>query len=233
MSDHNLLDSIIPLDFPREIFNSVIMRVYSANDKKFQSRIVDDFIDSSNAVAYRFFTNCEHDKAFTDSIDQVGANPPRLDNYFQERELFGFFITGLASLESFAYSCYALGAILDETKFPMSNPKDISIYSTRNKFINYYLNESITSTLDQLKDKSEFKEWCDVRNVLAHRLMPARQIKVTIFPIRSDPLEQEVSILNKVVIDNKTTFSRRKWLSQTLSDLYSAVDEFAKKYFVI
>ena len=109
MQNNNVLDSVIPSDFPRSVFNAVIERVLKVNDQKYRSPHVDDFHDAWFAVSYRFFTCTENDREFIASINRVGIDPPRLEHYIQERELFGLFISGLASLESFAYSCYALG----------------------------------------------------------------------------------------------------------------------------
>jgi hypothetical protein len=231
MQNSNVLDSVIPSDFPRAFFNAVIKRVLTVNDQKFQSPQIDSFHDSWFAVAYRFFTCTEHDVEFTESVNRAGINPPRLEHYIQERELFSFFISGLASLESFSYSCYALGSILDTSNFPMSNPRAITIRSTIDKFLSYYPGESLTLRLAQLRNETEFNDWNYIRNILAHRLLPSRLIKVTLFPSQPD-LGKKVSWINEnIQINSNTTSSRRKWLSQVLADLVSSADQFTQKYF--
>jgi hypothetical protein len=231
MQNNNVLDSVIPSDFPRSIFNAVIERVLKGNDQKFHSPHIDDFHDAWFAVGYRFFTCTEHDREFTASINRAGIDPPRLEHYIQERELFGFFISGLASLESFAYSCYALGAILDVNNFSTSNPRSITLKSTIDRFLRYYPGGSLTLRLDQLRNETEFKDWSDTRNILAHRLLPPRQITVTLFPPQPDLGKKVTWVNNKIQIDNSTTSSRRKWLAQALAELVSSADLFTKKYF--
>lgn len=231
MQSNNSLDDVIPSDFPRVVYNSVIKRVLEVNDQKFHSPRVNDFHDAWFAVGYRFFTCTEHDRGFTESINRAGMNPPRLEHYIQERELFGFFISGLVSLESFAYSCYALGAILDVSNFPMSDPRSIRLRSTTDNFRNYYPGESLTKRLDQLGNMTELQDWSGIRNILAHRLLPPRQIKVTLFP--SQPgLGNDVTWINSnIKINSSTTSSRRKWLAKVLSDLVSSANQFTQKYF--
>lgn len=230
MPNDDSLDRVIPTDFPREVFNTVIRRVVAINEQRIQSPYVYEFHDAWMAVGYRFFTCSEHDKEFTQSINSAGVSPSRFEHYIQERELFGFFITGLALLESFAFSCYALGAILDSDKFPMSNPKSITMGSTTDKFLRHYTTETLTSRLDQLRNDAEFKEWNEIRNVLAHRLLPPRQITVVLYPPQQE-IEKKVSWINdNIRIDGNTTSSRRYWLARTLAELINSADQFTQNH---
>lgn len=182
MIDKTVLESVVPPEFARNAFNSTLRRVLTSNDQKFQSKYGEDFYNSFWAVAFRFFTCAEHDNAFTESINRAGVQPPRLEQYIQERELFGFFISGQASLESFAYSCYSFGAILNETQFSITDPRKITLSATVDKYQKYFQMEPLTEALKSLKDSSEFDEWSTIRNINAHRLMPGRLNTVTIFP---------------------------------------------------
>jgi hypothetical protein len=231
MPNKNVLDSVIPPDFPRSIFNAVIERVLKGNEQKFRSQHADDFHDAWFAVGYRFFTCAEHDEEYTASIFRAGIDPPRLEHYIQEKELFGFFISGMAALESFAFSCYALGAILDVNSFPLSNPRKIKLGSTTDMFIKYHPSESLTLKLYELRKATEFKDWSNIRNILAHRLLPPRQITVTLFPPHPDLGKKVNWISNQIQIDNTTTSSRRKWLSQVLAEMITSTDQLTKKYF--
>jgi len=69
------------------------------------------------ALAYRFRACAEHDTALTQSIRWAGAVPPPNERYVQERERFGFFVTGVSAIESLCYSLFAIGALLNLQEF--------------------------------------------------------------------------------------------------------------------
>src|SRR5258706_1270690 len=213
MTNTNSLDRVIPNDFPRTAYNGIIKRVYITVSEKRPTPLLDHFHDAWLAVAYRFFTFTEHDTAYRDSIRRAGSNAPRLEHYIQESALFGFFISGLTVIESFYYSCYSLAAMLDDKNFPMKTPKFIQPTSTADKFVKFYSGELLTGTLDRFRNDIEYKNWGKIRNILAHRILPARQVKVTIWPPQPNPLHEVSWTEDSIPLDLNTTASRREWLA--------------------
>src|SRR5437868_15519051 len=57
-----------------------------------------EFCGGWGAVEIRYQACCEHEQGFSDAIKRGSSHT---DLCVQERELFGFFTTGLAALESF------------------------------------------------------------------------------------------------------------------------------------
>lgn len=188
------------------------------------------FAGSWNAVAIRFLSCVEHDVKFTESIKKAGNSPPHPERYFQERELFGFFVTGLSTIESFCYGLYAIGSILKPLDFPFQKPKDmknVTPEDTFERFKNKYKGEKITLALNQLIDSSEYKEWKEIRNILAHRIAPGRSFH------HGGSHHGETLWIKGIQIDNNTTVSRRKWLAKTFSNILQEAKDFTDSQIVV
>lgn len=229
----NGLGDIVPKDFPRDIHKQVALRVFGEAERKgIKPHLLDHFHDSWLASGYRFCTCVEHDEAFRDSIKRVGVNPNQKEHYIQERELFGFFINGLTVIESLAYSSYILGAMLVENGFPMNAPKLIQVNHTADKYNKYYPNEPLSNELDQLRNSSDYDEWKKIRNILAHRVIPARKITVTLWPPQLDNSPKASWIDDTLELNANTTLSRRKWLARVADVMILAIDTFTKNHLV-
>lgn len=182
-----------------------------------------------NAVAYRFMSCAEHDAAFTKSIQQGGDAPPPPERYIQERELFSFFVTGLIVIESFCFGLFAIASMVDSENFPIKTAKDlrfINLQHTVIQFTKAFPEEGIAITLRKTLGDDTYKEWKEIRNILAHRAAPGRTIYVP--TRRSAP-----AALWKVGIqlDENTTFSRRKWLATIMDSLLRETDNFTARSF--
>src|SRR5207247_3301269 len=94
---------LAPADFPHKAYEVVHERVKGKQDS--HPIPWEHYAGGWNAVAYRFISSTEHDQAFTDSVRRYGNSPAPPHRYAQEKELFGFFVTGQAALES---CCYAV-----------------------------------------------------------------------------------------------------------------------------
>lgn len=156
---------------------------------------------------------------------------PQQEQYIQERELFGFFVSGLASVESCYYSCYILAAILNSTYFPMNKPKTINPATTADKFVKFHQHEVLTIQLDHLRKTTEYQDWCDIRNVVTDRIIPSRQVSVQLWPPQPNPIHNVAWMDGKIPLDMNTTAIRRTWLATILSDLVVAIDTFTTKHF--
>ncbi|MDP9311948.1 MAG: hypothetical protein M3R24_13870 [Chloroflexota bacterium] len=227
----NSLDSVVPNDFPRATYNEIANLVYTAASRGLGSPHLDHFLDAWMAVGYRFCTCAEHDVAFRASMLRAGNNPPRLEHYIQERELYGFFATGLTAIESFYYSCYILGAILDDKSFSLGNPRSITVPATTDKFLKHYPHDLLPATLDEVRKSTEYKEWSDIRNVLAHRILPARQHTVAFHLLQQSSSHDVSWMQGGIPLDLNTTAFRRVWLAKVISELVQAADEFTRAHF--
>src|SRR3712207_4890015 len=130
-----------------------------------------------NGLVYRFRACAEHDTAFTMSIRRGGKAPQPNERYVQERELFGFFVTGVSAIESFCYSLFAIGAMLNLKEFNIIEArhlKAINPKQTTEHFSTVFPNEELTIALAGMLRDAHYDEWCAIRNILAHRAAPGR-----------------------------------------------------------
>ncbi len=111
-------------------------------------------------------------------------------------------------------------ALVDPHKFSVLQPWSIDPKSTATHFALAFPTEPLTKALEQLNKDQAFKDWKDVRNVLAHRLAPGRQHFV------GGSQHGNAVWLTGIKIDTATTVSRRTWLVETLGRLMEAADLF-------
>ncbi|MGA3296449.1 MAG: hypothetical protein ABSD41_03255 [Candidatus Bathyarchaeia archaeon] len=211
----------MPQDFPIKPYENVLKRLVDENDRH-PTSFWSEFASAWNAIAYRFRSCAEHDGAFTESIGRAGNSPPSPERYVQERELFCFFVTGMSTIESFCYSLFAIGSMLDAQTFPLETAegkRDVTPKMTIDKFGTAFPCEIITSILKRLNDSQEYWDWRTMRNILSHRSTPSRQF------FRGGGHDGN-AVWGGILIDENTTVSRRRWLANNLSDLLEATDTF-------
>jgi hypothetical protein len=224
---------LMPEDFPLVDYNAVYacLKLRSA----LYWTAFEHFQASWQAVSYRFLAVDECDLEFTASVGVAGpwslSNPQQ--HYIQERSLFGFFVSGLAALESFAFAAYMVGAMKKGTDFPIATLKDlkhIEIKSTQQNYAKAFPQIRLTDELGKLLTDPKFKEWEDLRNVLAQRVVPVRRIRLTVdsrTQIARDITEfWKTDPSTELAIDGQTTTVRRAWLADILSTLIPALHEF-------
>ena len=132
-------------------------------------------------VAYRFRAATEYESEFESSfLAPGGVAPPVDDHYRQEKALFGFFVSGLACLESFAFGLHAIGAYYKPTMFGLSpghlkaiEPKAVADFLQRS-----WPSALVSRVMGALVQEDSFRKWKDIRNVLGHRAVPPRAIEV-------------------------------------------------------
>jgi hypothetical protein len=119
----------------------------------------------------RYQTCREHDRIFSDAIKRNS----HLDQFIQEQQLFGFFTTGLAAVESFFYALYAVGWMLNRNKIGAftliaGRQEEVTPERTRDAFRKEYSSaEPLVIAFDSVLNDPVWKEWKKIRNVLAHR----------------------------------------------------------------
>ncbi|MDP1992582.1 MAG: hypothetical protein Q8K00_16360 [Syntrophales bacterium] len=214
----------MPPDFPRVSYEAIhehCKAKMTSNPPLASKR--KEYSAAWHAVAYRYLALSEHDKAFAEAI----ARNSHFDRYIQERELFNFFIAGLSTLETLSYGLYFLASIACANDFPVNNPRSITLSSTTEHFLKTFPKKSITSRLDALRNDPNFREWCNVRNILAHRCAPGRIIYPFIGGPPTDP--DDIWQLDSIPLNEDTTRLRRKWLSQMLTQLLDDARIFVKE----
>ena len=217
---------VMPGDFPVLPYEGIHRRVTAK--KQAYPNAWAQYAGAWNAVAYRFLSCADHDKAFTESVRRFGDAPLQPERYAQERELFGFFVTGLATIESFCYGLYAIASMVDSRNFPLVTQKDmrsVNRESTTKRFKRTFPSDNITHVLDQTVSTQEFKDWKEIRNILAHRSAPPRH-----FFASTAGKARAALWLNGIQIDENITASWRKWLATTMSVLLEATDDFTARH---
>jgi hypothetical protein len=218
---------VLPPDFNVAAYEAVHRRV---NDNPSLNQVVwEHYAAAWNGLAYRFLACADNDTAFTTSIRQARGAPRPPERYVQERELFYFFVTGLASIESLCFGLFAIGSMLAPVSFPMKTAKDLTNINpifTAKKFKQAFLTEQLTNTVNRLITAQEFKDWKDIRNILAHRAAPGRVIYASLADVELAPLWK-----TGITLDEHTTSSRRQWLAQKLDELLNDADTFTMNQF--
>ncbi len=215
----------MPNDFEHGFYNAVHSRIGPLHER-YQPQWI-EYVDAWCAVAYRFRACAEYDEAFTQSI-QTDDAPPQPERYYQERDLFGFFVTGLSVIESTCYGLYAIASMLDDVYFPIKkagHKKAISPESTANRFRTTFPTEDLSRALNRMVNSQEYEDWKEVRNILAHRGSPGRSIRRT---AGSGGTYGDSLWLNRIPLDSSTTSSRRAWLAGTLQTIFSEADSFTR-----
>lgn len=214
-------------DFPIDSYKAVHERVCSNSNT--ESELWSEYAGAWNAIAYRFQALTDHGTAFSESIRRSGDGPPQPERYIQERELFAFFINGLATIESFCYGLFSIGSIVDSVAFPVATPKDlklINVERTGVEFKKTFPGKGVTMALERLIDSNEYAKWKEIRNILAHRSAPGRIIYLS-----SGSPAAAAQWKIGIPLDETTTKSRREWLAKTLGVLLQDTDDFTKEVF--
>lgn len=178
-----------------------------------------------NAIAYRFRAVADHDEEFKAAITRQEHS----DRYRQERELFNFFVSGLSTIETFAYGLYFLASATRPIEFPINKPRSITLTATARQFANTFPTCAITSRLAAVEKDSAFEEWRDIRNILAHRCSPGRILHLSVGGPPTNPNANDIWRLNNISLNSDTTGLRRQWLSQTLGGLLADARVFVEQ----
>lgn len=216
----------MPDDFAYAAYEAVHSRIGPLHESHQPQWI--EYATAWSAVANRFRSCAEHDEAFTRSIQTHGDAPQQPERYYQERDLFGFFVTGLSTIEATCYGLVAIGSMLDDVYFPIKKPKNkkaISPERTADRFRTTFPNEGISRTLNETIESQEYDDWKEVRNILAHRGSPGRIIDRT---VGAGDAHGDALWLNGIPLNAATAPSRREWLTNTIQTLLREADSFTK-----
>lgn len=179
------------------------------------------------ALTHRFRACAEYDESFAEFFERYGGSPQALERHAQERDLYGFFVSGLSVIESFTYGLFAIASMLRSDRFPIQTDDEkrrINPQMVRDKFASVFPGEPVTEELSALMADHTFGEWKDYRNMLAHRGAPGRKISVTI--AEPSGAEHRTSAWRNATLDERFTAVRRSWLAGTLGSLLAATADF-------
>src|SRR5947208_13017014 len=133
-----------------------------------------------NAVAYRSKAFTEHYSNLTRSLRSHGVSPPPEQRYRQEKDLFGFFVTGQSILESLAYAGFTLAASARASQFPMKTERQrrrIGLEQAAKCFKrSLFKRDRVARLLRRLSRSRDMRAWKKTRNTLIHRQQPGRNI---------------------------------------------------------
>lgn len=134
------------------------------------------FASAWNGVAYRLRAAHEHADGFRVSISASSAPEPN-KRYRQDHNLFGFVVSALSTLECFFFASYCIGSLLDASRFPLSQAKDLRFYpeDVSEQFGKAFPNDVLSSVMEVCLSSREYEQLRDLRNVLAHRGTPPRK----------------------------------------------------------
>jgi hypothetical protein len=148
------------------------------------------FYNAWMGVASRFRACGVHSENFTASFKETHGRIQDAHAFQEDDALFGFFVNGLSTLESFYYSLYALGALVvtptqgpsvpPPTQFPLlthlvdpahwRGPRSITPETTRDVYTQVFPGLPLTELLGHIQEDEKYREWSDIRNILAHRV---------------------------------------------------------------
>lgn len=180
-------------------------------------------------VAYRFRATTEYQSNFEASFTAPsGVTPPTDDHYLQERALFGFFVSGLACLECFAFALHAIGAYYKPGTFDVSQKRlmEITPKSVANLLKEAWPNAAVTGAMRSLVDDDMFRKWKSIRNVLGHRAVPPRAIEIT----PGSGVRSTWQLVKYQFLDDDEPLDtmmppRRHWLEKRIRDLWDGVEQ--------
>ncbi len=153
----------MPADFPSKPYGDVYQRL--ANALANQQPQHPSWLEYSAAwvgLEYRFRSCAEHDEAFTESVKEFGDAPALSERYNQERNLFGFFVTGLSAIECACYGLFAIGSMLHPNGFPFTTADDKRLVSPKRTLEKYeakdaFPREGLVCVLRRIMDDSQYK----------------------------------------------------------------------------
>src|SRR5437016_767273 len=147
----------VPAALPIAEFDSVNERVAqrsSGNDDIWYG-----FATAWNAVAYRMRAAIDHETAFAASVAASTAPPPE-QRYQQDQDLFGFMVSAVSAIDCFYFAAYRIGAIVQPTAFPPSEPSSLKFESWQvaRRFGLAFPVESLTDTMRAKLDGTQYRQ---------------------------------------------------------------------------
>jgi hypothetical protein len=92
--------------------------------------------------------------------------------------IYYFFMNALSVFECLTFCLYFVGGMIDKKHFTqIKNPRKISLKDTITAFEAAFPQLSLTCHLRELSEDTVFGKVCEIRNILAHRLVGRRNVR--------------------------------------------------------
>lgn len=228
---HGSIWGVLPMDFPTNNAESVYRRLIDEIGGDSRTRHLMGF--AFKGVAYRFKAMVHHGQNYEKSIIINGLTPPVEVEFEQEQSLFSFFISGMSALDCFFFALHTLAAHYAPDRFKLESEKlrNVRPESVTKSFEAEWPDAPISLATRALIDSYEFKLLARVRNMVTHRAVPPRVIRIqpghsteAIWQIEKTGIEDANQVL-----DENTISSWRAWISSQLHILWSAMEFFPPK----
>ena len=218
----------VPDDFPQKPYDAVHARV---NSSPRDDKVRFHYGGAWNAVLYRFVSCARSDETFANSVRTAGLTPGHPERFIQEDALFGFFVNGLSVIESFFYGLRWIGSMVDTTSFPVPTEdelENIKLDKTVDEYMSRFGTCPLTDAFGRLRyrdssgnarNTSEYREWKEIRNILAHRAHYGRSISM------GGP-GGVVWRAHEIQLTGQFTTTKRQWLASTLAELMNGAEIF-------
>ena len=177
----------LPAGFPDNVFEAIKDTFVQA--VTIPSAGFENIAGGHNGVRYRLRACSDYSQEFADSLQRYGDAPPLEERYRQEKQLFGFFVSGLSALESFCFFMFFAGATRNAAAFQTGSPKqirNICRVTTQAAYTAAFPGDAITRALISLNASPWVAEWDAWRNILIHRIAPGRVFSAAF----SEPFDQ-------------------------------------------
>lgn len=234
MSPESLRD-IEPEDFPFDAWQS-LGRLHGPLDPSHPDPQWKLFTGGLNAARYRFIAAAEYDRAFTESISTTGNSGGVRGRFEQERDLFGFYVSALSAIECTLFAVNAIGARSAPETFPLKavkeSPVSVDVLDDAEKDERVdaekvgkrlraaFPDEPVTATVSELLTSDQFKHLNRIRNILAHRETPGRNI--------ADDFQTPIQTGRRgLELSTTTTGVLRAWVAEQLAKLFAGAEQLS------
>jgi len=224
----DILD-LVPKKFPKQNYSEI--NKFANTKYKNNEFVINQFLGGWNAIIYRYLVCIESDQKFLKLIKKYSDAPPQPFRYFQERELFNFFVNGLSIFDCFGYSAYMLCSVINPNNFivTQNNLERIKLKKVKNALIEFCSTENLSIKLNNLFNSRNFKDFKEIRNILAHRESPpGRTIRLSVGSIRG---RKSALWIAGIELNENTTSSRLAWMEGNLFELIEYLGDLLKKHY--
>lgn len=207
--------------------NAQVSQHSSSNPRAWRS-----FAAAWNALAYRWLDAAEADEIFTQSVKR-SVSPPPSERRHQDDALFRFFTASASALETFYFSTYCAGALIDQAAFPLGSPKDLKRYpnTVASFYAKQFPGDPLSNAMASLLTTAEYQALIDFRNFLAHRGSPPKDFHAggdasgSAF-LPSNPQDVADAWAFGLQVTPNTILSVRAWLEPKLFQLMGLFQSF-------
>lgn len=215
----------MPVGFPAATYDAVYDIVQSLDPKHAELRV--NFVGAWFAIGYRYRAMADYGKEFTKLIIADGVGPSPEKRYLQERALFGFFGNAFAAFEALFFGLFAIGAMIAPADFPFATAKDrrrVTPATTVAAYRRVFPADPFVNALEALTSDDAFTKLRDIRSVLTHRVVLARQFYIRPPGSSLPPAEWKIG----VALDEKTATTREAEVSCLLTTALAAAELFVR-----